>query len=160
MGHTESSENSHEVKLVWPLITSRVDLTCKSYNAPYTVIQETAHGNTISFLVSFLWHSMKSLSAKNLYGQLTTSMLFCTVIQGFSCFPWILFSTNNFLFLIYMVSRSSNVLKTSRTKGNARKHFPYTVVVVCPTLHHCRLYFFGMGFHKISFLILNNQKWT
>ena len=61
--------------------------------------------------------SMESLSAINLYGQL---MLFCMVIQWFSCFSWF-FLDNNFQFLIDIVSSTAKVLKTLRLKGNARQ---------------------------------------
>ena len=39
----------------------------------------------------FYGHSMESLSAINLYGQLMTSMLFCMVVQWLSCFFFFFF---------------------------------------------------------------------
>ena len=122
----------------------------------------------------FYGHTIENLSAINLYGQLLTLMLFCMVIQWFSCFSWNpFFWTNNFQFLIYIVPSNSKVLKLSRPKEKASQQLSefkvprfckerktYTSVVFCPTLHHCRLYFLGMRFHKILFLVLGNQKWT
>ena len=61
--------------------TTRVDLTYKSYYATLIDIQKTTYGNAISFLFFFFGHSMESLSAINLYGQLMISMLLCMVIQ-------------------------------------------------------------------------------
>ena len=83
------------------------------HKVPY---KKTAYANTISFLFFFYVHSMESLSAINLYGQLMTLMLFCMVIQSFSCFSWIFFSTNNFQFFVYIVPSDSKVLKTSNPK--------------------------------------------
>ena len=131
--------------------------------------KKAAYGNAISFLF-FLSCSMESLTAINFYCQLKTSMVLCMVIKWYSCFSWNFFR-QNLQCLMYIPSSNSNVLKTSRLANrNARQQlseftFPpfartYSFVQVCPTLHDCRLYFPGMGFHKISFLIPGNQKWT
>ena len=70
------------------------------------------------------------------------------------------FSTNIFQFV---TPSNSKVMETSSDKRNARQqlsefNFPrncyerktYTFVVVCLTLHHCRLFFSGMRFLKIE----------
>ena len=77
---------------------------------------------SLVFWFLFYGHSMEILSGINLYGQLMTLMLFCMVIQWFSCFAWNFLSTNNFQFLIYIVPNNSKILKTSIPKGNSRQH--------------------------------------
>ena len=120
----------------------------------------------IPLVSCFLYgHSMESLSAINLYGQLMTLMFFFygqTTIVIF--FLKLFFRQKNFQFVIHIVLSNSKVLKTSKPKRNARQqfsdfHFPRfclerktcSLVLLCPILHHCRLYFSGMGFLKIFF---------
>ena len=118
----------------------------------------------------FYSHSMESLSAINLYGQLMTLMVFVRSTNDFYVFPEIFFDKGvNFL---YIVSNNSNVLKTSRpTNGNSCQQLSelnflgfcsgrksHRLLPTCPRLHHSTLYFSGMGFHTISFLIPGNQK--
>ena len=50
------------------------------------------------------------------------------VIQCFSMFSWI-FLTNNFQFLLYIVSRNSKFLKTWRPKGNAHQQLTEISVI-------------------------------
>ena len=83
--------------------------------------KKTAYGNAITFLFFFHRHSMESLSAINLYGQLMTSMSFCMAIQWFSCSSLKNFPTNNFHFFTDIVPRNPKILKSSRLKGNPRQ---------------------------------------
>ena len=154
-------------------VYSRVDLTCKSIIL-CTInchTKKIAYGNAISFLFFFYGHSMKSLSAINLYGQLMTLKFFLYGHTMIFMFFLEVFLTNNFQFGIYIVSSNSMVVKTSRFKRNARQQLPefsfsrfclerktHTFTVVCPTLHHWRLYFSGIWFHKFSFFNFTQPK--
>ena len=78
-----------------------------------------------------------------LYGHPMIFMFFSKIFFG-----------NKFQLLVYKVSSPSKVLKISRHKGISHQRLSernfssfceerktFTFVVVCPTLHHCRLYF-------------------
>ena len=122
----------------------------------------------------FYGHSMESLSAINLNCQLMTSMFFLCSSNDFYVFFRIFFwqSTSKFLFTYFRVIQRSGTLQDPRRKPVSnfqsvtlrvfakKEKLIYTFAVVGSTLHHCRLYFSGMGIHKISFLILGNQKST
>ena len=64
--------------------------------------KKTAYGNAISSLFFLYGHSVESLSAINLYGQLMTFMVFCMVILWCSCFHvfFNFFSTNNSIYYL------------------------------------------------------------
>ena len=108
---------------------------------------------------------MESLSHINLYDQLLTLMVLCMVNQWFSCSFEKNFrqTTFNFLFVWFQVIQKSWKLQNLPMKmavSNfqslifhifARKERPSSFVLACPILDHCRLYFSGMGFHKIVF---------
>ena len=125
------------------------------------IILCTLNCQTKKQLKVFYGHSMESRSAINLYGQLMTLMVLCMVIQWFSSFSWNFFSTTNFHFFSYIVSSNSKGLE--KFNWNAQQlselNFPrfcyerrtFCFLLVCPTLHQCRLYFSGMGFLKTFF---------